>query len=140
MINLIRRYLGMSVPGVASRGAVDSIDFDVPGGTYCWYKYLKKKNVLKIFDYKLSYPIGTLLIRPYFSENDQAPPGEDHLAILLGNDLYSPIIHCLSDLPLTKDVLLQPGVTKRYTLRQSHFYHSDGYYKFYCLAEDWLIE
>ena len=132
LINLIRRSLNLMVPGISEKS-------EYPGGTYEWYKYLKRQNVLHKFDYKKEYPLCTLFLRKYISEEDQG-----HLAILYEvnekGSLYSKIIHSYSNGIKDENSIekFNPGVNCDNTLGESHFYHRDGYYQYYCLPEDWL--
>jgi hypothetical protein len=70
LINVIRRDLGLEIPGAADQTYY-------AGGTYEWYMYLDRKKKLHSFDPKKTYPKGTLLLRCYRDEED-----DGHLAII----------------------------------------------------------
>jgi hypothetical protein len=127
----MRRINGLTVP-------CDNQTY--PGGTDSWFNYLNKRKILKAFDYKLEYPVGTLFLCPYFSMEDQG-----HMAVLYDISpfgcLHSKIIHSMTNDKFNNlNSTLYPGVTVEHTLGQSHFYHAIGYYYYYCLPEDWLSE
>ena len=126
----MRRAVKLSIPGINSA--------QYPGGVYEWCQYLKNKNALHKFDYKLSYKRGTLFLREYKSEQDQG-----HVSVLYQENkessLYSIIIHSSVNTGFQINAKLEPGVNIDHTLGQSHFYYKFGYYQHYCLPEDWLI-
>ena len=85
LINIVRRYVGLTVPGINE-------NYDSPGGTESWYKYLDTNNRLEILDLTKSYPLGTLLVQD-FNEFDQG-----HVAVIISdntkpNVMESTIIH-----------------------------------------------
>lgn len=140
LINLMRRKLGLSVPGVL-------LGHKYAGGISQWFLYLGDKSLnngngkLETFDINVKYPIGTLLIRNYRDENDQG-----HVAVIFSegktNVLYEKIIHSYSDSPFSsEDKLVEPGIAVT-LLGTSHFYTADpkGYYTHACLPDDWLSE
>ena len=59
MINLARRILGLEIPGMFK----GQKPHKYAGGTKIWFLFLK--NSLEEFDFKKSYPKGTLLLRDY---------------------------------------------------------------------------
>jgi len=83
--NIIRRKQGLSIP------RNNKIDL---GGTESWFKYLKNKKRLEKINNNKIYPIGSLLIQDYNS-NDQG-----HVAIITFSSkkglCYSKIIHSVS--------------------------------------------
>jgi hypothetical protein len=78
LINLIRRYLGLSIPGLD--GKLGKISLKFPGTTWTWFRYLKKANRLEEIDFTKKYPIGTLLISNYKNIEEQG-----HVAIIISN-------------------------------------------------------
>ena len=72
LVNLLRRYLRLVVPGV------DDPHNNFPGGTVAWYKYLEPHLIY--YDNSIIYPNGTLLLRPYKDFTDQG-----HIAIVVDN-------------------------------------------------------
>ena len=118
-INLMRRFNGLSVPGVNIH--------KYAGGTYIWYNYLNRKKYLKRFNINELYPKGTLLIRKYRNDKDQG-----HVAVIITankqNVLYENIIHSYSPDGV--------GISK---LGYSHFSIENGYYEYICLPQHWLL-
>ena len=78
LINLIRRYAGLSVPGLD--GKLGKISLKFPGTTWTWFRYLKKNKRLEEIDFNKKYPIGTLLISNYKSIEEQG-----HVAVIISN-------------------------------------------------------
>jgi hypothetical protein len=119
LINLMRRYVGLEVPGVKEK-------YQYAGGTWIWYKYLNKNKRIRFFDISKRYPKGTLLIRKYKDIEDQG-----HVAVIITDNhshiLYEKIIHSYSE----------KGVSTT-TLGFSHFSIEDGYYTHVCMPDDWL--
>ncbi len=76
LINLIRRYLGLSIPGLDGKeGEIGKI---FPGTTWTWFHYLNRTNRLEKINFNTKYDIGTLLISD-FKNFDK--PG--HVAIII---------------------------------------------------------
>lgn len=123
-INLLRRYQGLEVPGVKK-------ELWNAGGTYVWFRYLDKRNLLKPFEISKAYPPGTLLIRDYVSVFDQG-----HLAITMGNNR---IAHCYPDDPNpVAETLVEPGVLIE-PLNLSTNWGFHGYYTHTVDPEDWIL-
>lgn len=83
MINLVRRYLNMSIPSY-----IDSKKNIFIGGTEAWFQYLKSENRLIQIDYNKKYKEGTLLIQNYNSKD------QGHVAIIYssGDNLKKSVI------------------------------------------------
>ena len=125
--NLIRRYLGLQVPGYVT-GQKKHV---FPGGTRAWFEYLKLKKRLKKIDYNKSYPKGTLLLEDY------NPVNMGHLAIVWTENkkglLNSKILHSnyhagIKSLVIEyfHNFMIKEKNNKRFT----HI----------CLPEDWLLK
>lgn len=130
VINIIRRFLGLDIPGT------DNPEYEFPGGTFIWFKTLNMMNNLEIFNPNISYPKGTLLIRDYKNIYDQG-----HVAVIYENNISKPleskIIHSYpNDLKLT-DKLVEPGLIIE-ELKKSHNWYEQGYYTHICYPENWL--
>lgn len=124
-VNLLRRYQGLEVPGVKE-------EFWNAGGTYIWFRYLDKRNLLKPFEISKLYPPGTLLIRDYVSVFDQG-----HLAISMG---MNRIAHCYPDDPNpVAEILVEPGVLIE-PLNLSINWGFHGYYSHTVAPEDWIFK
>ena len=76
LINIVRRYIGLTVPGINQ-------NYDIPGGTEAWFKYLSDNNRLVKIDLTKSYPLGTLLVQD-FNDYDQG-----HVAVIINDDSES---------------------------------------------------
>lgn len=83
LVNLMRRYMGLSIPGLDGKMGEDGLQW--PGTTSTWFFYLQQKNRLHPLSLAKKYPKGTLLLRNFSSnESDQG-----HLAILLTDESES---------------------------------------------------
>ena len=133
LLNLMRRKLNLSVPGVAQ-------NHKYAGGTYEWYRYLKNKGCSVNFDINVKYPKGTLVLRKYRSPEDQG-----HVAVIItelkSNVLYEKIIQSYSnDFYSETDFSKSgPGITITESLGLSHFVIPEGYYSYACLPINWLF-
>ncbi len=105
LINVLRRELHLEIPGVTNESFY-------AGGTYEWCLYLQTKEKLLPIDPKITYPIGTLLLRDYHSIED-----EGHLAIVIGPNQ---VIHSIREKGVIQDSLWE------------------DYFEFACLPENWL--
>lgn len=123
---LLRRYAGLPV--------------DKLGGTGDWFDYLKKNKRLKKFNFKKSYPAGTLLLRDYNKKDG------GHVGIIYEENkkgvLYSSLIHSVGWNDGTKT---SRGVKIDKSVGQSHFFQyngttNTGHYTHICLPEDWLLK
>ena len=133
LINIIRRCLKLHIPGFETS--------NYAGGTYEWFKYLKKNKKLKKFNIKKSYPTGTLLIRKYKNSYDQG-----HVAIVKEQDnssiLNQKLIHAYPDENADENNSTQhlsPGLTVDDSVSKSHSWYQEGTYTHVCLPENWLI-
>ena len=61
----MRRINNLLIPGT------ENPYYKYPGGTYIWFKYLKKNNKLEKINinYINLYPKGTMLLRKYVNKN-----------------------------------------------------------------------
>ena len=109
------------------------------GGTGGWFEYLKKNKRLEKFNYKKSYPAGTLLLRDYNTKD------YGHVAIIFEENkkgvLFSSLIHSVgwNDGSNIKGVKIDASVGK------SHFFQyngtsNTGHYTHICLPENWLLK
>ena len=122
IINLMRRMVNKNIPGVKEKRKF-------AGSTSLWFNYLKKNNLLKKFDSKTTYPVGTLLIRNYTSRSD-----EGHVAVIFKEDrrgvLYSKLIHCAE----------HPNHLEIDLVVNSYSWLGSGYYTHVSFPEDWLFK
>jgi hypothetical protein len=131
LLNLIYRRLGKPIPGVAKGNKL-------AGGTGAWYRYLK--SVAEPFDYKKTYPTGTLLMRKYVNVKDQG-----HVAIVFEADarcvLFSKLLHSYTSVEYDETTCKDkttPGIAIDSNVGFSHFWVPDGFYQFAVLPEQWL--
>ena len=73
LLNVICRHMGIKIPGTDDESYY-------AGGTYEWFVYLDRKKKLRPFVEGHEYPVGSLLLRRYKSEEDQG-----HLALVFGH-------------------------------------------------------
>jgi cell wall-associated NlpC family hydrolase len=104
-MNVLCRHLGIKIPGTEDESYY-------AGGTYEWYVYLDGKKKLHPFVEGKDYPVGSLLLRRYKSEEDQG-----HLAIVFGP---KKVIHSYSEKGVTIDRIYEK------------------YYEFVSLPGEWI--
>jgi cell wall-associated NlpC family hydrolase len=113
-LNLVCRKYGIPIGGFGEKEYEDTA-----GGTYGWFEFLKTKNLLEVFDEKETYPLGTLLLRQFYDEEDQG-----HVAIVCKD---GKLAHSYT----TKGVHLDESY------RESHGWIEGGYYTHICRKENW---
>lgn len=117
-VNILRQKYGNRIPSIK-----DIPEYIVKGGTSYWYEL--KKNLMKPFDIKCKYPMGTLLFRKYRNKYDQG-----HMAIICDTETKQ-IIHCYYENKEYNGIDI-------HSLEQSHWYIPEGYYEFILYPDDWL--
>ncbi len=131
-IHLLRRKAGLPISVISKKSVI---------GTDDWIKYLKKNKRLKKFDYKKSYPKGTLLLRNY------NPIDYGHAAVIYKEDkrgvLFSSIIHCTGICIKINGKNYFRGIKIDETVGFGYFiqYNSknkQGKYEYICMPNDWL--
>ncbi len=143
LINLMRRFLSLTVPGVDNEVEVRDVDGQTyPGTTGTWFAYLKNKGRLEEIDIYRAYPKGTLLLRNYEStDGDQG-----HVAVVITEGKKSiieeTIIHSYAEIGYNESSGSQNvGRTGLSNFACSHFFANDsGYYTHVCLPENWLLQ
>lgn len=140
VINLMRRFIGLSIPGAAGGKRKESIKY--AGTTYTWFRYLNKAGRLEEIDIHKSYPKGTLILHNYVNIMEQG-----HVAVVVtdraGSLMEQDILHSFSDdaynekdAKCHKDV----GAVTVTPFKVSHYYESpDGYFTHICLPHNWLL-
>jgi hypothetical protein len=146
LINLMRRYNGLSIPGLNGNitGKYKEFYKKYPGGTGAWFLYLYQKKRLHKLDLKSRYPNGTLLLARFKNNEDD----QGHVAVvcdknsdkLIGEQL---IIHAGPCIPFKErnkeknhgSVIIEPFHVSNNKWKKD----KKLYYKFYCLPEDWLV-
>ncbi len=140
LINLMRRYLGLTIPGLD--GSLNDIEGNkFPGTTGIWFAYLSRKDRLETIDVTRKYPKGTLLLRDFEDIENQG-----HVAVIIdekGNSILDQrIIHAYAKLPYKgSEHIKNVGKTGTMKFTSSHYYASpEGYYTHICLPENWLLK
>ncbi len=141
LINLMRRYNGLNIPGLD--GILGEEGLEYPGTTGIWFEYLQSKELLEPINTSKKYPRGTLLLRNFRDiENDQG-----HVAVLLTNlsdsIMDENIIHSYSNYGYEESIMkniVDVGITGISSFRYSHSFDESGYYTHICLPENWLIK
>ena len=127
LVNLIRRYLGLEIPGMI----IAEPEHYWPGGTGAWFSYLLCKNRLEIIDYDIVYPKGTLLLEDFNKEN------QGHLAIVVNSHskglLFSKIIHSRWEPEISRVIIETFNNYKFKGKINKRFTHV-------CLPDNWLIK
>lgn len=134
LINIIRRSLDLEIAGFGIS--------NYAGGTYEWYKYLKKNKKLEKINFKKSYPYGTLLIRKYKNEYDQGHLGivqecNHNETILDQKLLHAYALENFDENNPNKHI--KPGLTIDNKVKISHNWFDKGTYTHICLPENWLV-
>ncbi len=135
LVNLVRRMLGLSIPGLASELGEEGLEF--PGTTGVWFWVFKNKGRLEEVNFHRKYPIGTLLLADYVSDERQG-----HVAIIAndkGNTFKEQeILHATSDVSYAEsetmrnvgDVRIEPLLNTTDWFQITHV----------CLPENWLLK
>jgi hypothetical protein len=103
-VNLLCRLAGTPIPGAREESYY-------AGGTGAWFVFLEP--VLQTYNPKTVYPVGSLFLRRYRTEEDQG-----HLAVSLGDGTH---IHSWTENGVAIDPVFQ------------------DYYEFVCKPEDWIL-
>lgn len=122
VLNLMRRRLGLPVPGVAQQDPL-------AGGTGAWYEFLQ--DALEPFDSTVEYPVGTIFFRPYQSFEDQG-----HIGVKLEKDQ---ILHSYSDGLGPRPGHVFPGCTIDTSWKDSHSWSPNGYWLYTAPPNAWLF-
>jgi hypothetical protein len=140
LINLIRRYLKLSIPGLDGEGPKYAKKF--PGTTGIWFGYLKRKGRLQKLDITKKYPKGTLLLKNFESiDNDQG-----HVAVIIdefGNTvLEQNILHSFANYLYNESYdMKNVGETNIQNFKDIHFGWKElGYFTHVCYPENWLLK
>jgi len=120
LINLIRRYMGLKIPGER-----DFFGCCI-GGTYEWFDYLKKKKRLEKIITNKVYPKGTLLIQNY------NPKDQGHVAFTINSSkkglINTKIIHNIHN------------HKKEVTIEEFKDYSLNKRFTHICLPQNWLLK
>ena len=134
LANLVRRYMGLQIPGKITGQQLTSIVKLWPGSTSAWFHYLKTQKRLEKIDFNKVYPKGTLLLE------DFNPKNQGHVAITINSSkkglIESKIIHALN---------WRNKITKKKFSKVSIeiLKNSERPYELYthvCLPQNWLLK
>lgn len=146
LINLIRRHMGLSIPG---RGLKPQSKTKFPGTTKKWFSYLEKQGRLIPFDPSKSYPVGTLLLAPFKSTKQD----QGHVAIVIKENgptvLDALILHAAPEVIYSQSSHLKDhGKTLIESIKVAHHGwfpekndgKGGGYFTHICLPEEWILK
>lgn len=133
LANLIRRFMGLQVPGKVTGQKLTALTKKWPGSTSAWFQYLKNNKRLEKIDFNKVYPKGTLLVQN-FNSKDQG-----HLSITINSSkkglLESNIIHAIND----KDVTTGK-IYKKVTIEKLKEYYNYKRHTHVCLPQNWILK
>ena len=140
LINLMRRYLKLSIPGLDGTGPKYAKKF--PGTTGIWFGYLSRKGRLEKLDLTKKYPKGTLLLKNFESTETE----QGHVAVIIDENgdsiLDQNILHAYSNY-LYKDSegMKNVGETNIQSFKQVHYsWKEGGYFTHICYPKNWLLK
>jgi hypothetical protein len=140
LINLMRRYLKLSIPGLDDTGPKYAKRF--PGTTGIWFGYLSRKGRLEKLDLTKKYPRGTLLLKNFESvDGDQG-----HVAVVIDengeNILDQNILHAYSTIAYKdSEGMKNVGQTNIQSFKQVHYtWKEGGYFTHVCYPQKWLLK
>lgn len=152
LINLMRRYNGLSIPGLNGNitGKYQEYYTKYPGGTGAWFLYLYQKKRLEKIDLNKHYPNGTLLLARF--KNTETDQG--HVAVVCDIDCKNIksrkplndqlIIHAAPSIKYkNKNTLINHGsvfIESFHVLNDKEKKKKKSYYTYVCLPKNWLLK
>lgn len=157
LINLMRKYAGLTIPGLD--GSLGEVGINFPGTTGIWFMYLERKGVIQPLDSDKTYPPGTLLLRDFHD----VVYDQGHVAVVVDNAvagnlnitdedcpnvtniqsvLNQYIIHSYSQISYVKSKIMNitdVGKVSIEKMHLSHLWDKNGYYTHICYPEDWIL-
>ena len=140
LINIMRRFMGLTVPGVD--GSLGEEGLRWAGTTGIWFEYLESKGRLEPINLAKKYPKGTLLLRNFANVEDD----QGHVAVLLTDEseciINENIIHAYADVDYNESIekgITNVGITGITRFSDSHNYIPTGYYTHICMPDNWLV-
>lgn len=131
LANLVRRYMGLEIPGKITGQRPRGLIKQWPGGTSAWFDYLKKKKRLEKIDFNKVYPKGTLLLQ------DFNPRDQGHVAFTITSSkkglLESKMIHSINDRANGK-------IYNRVVIEKVKDYPNYKRHTHVCLPQNWLLK
>lgn len=133
LANLVRRYMGLQVPGKVTGQKLKPIVKKWPGSTSAWFHYLKTEKRLEKIDFNKVYPKGTLLLQDY------NPKDEGHVAFTINSSknglIESKIIHSINDRDRATG-----KIYKKVTIEKVKDYYNYKRHTHICLPQNWLLK
>ena len=133
LANLVRRYMGLQVPGKVTGQKLTKDVKEWPGSTSAWFHYLKTEKRLERIDFDKVYPKGTLLLQ------DFNPKDKGHVAFTINSSkkglMESKIIHALSD----KDKITGKSY-KHVVIEKVKDYYKYKRFTHVCLPQNWILK
>lgn len=133
LANLVRRYMGLQIPGKVDGQKLTKIVKLWPGSTSAWYHYLKTEKRLEKIDFNKVYPKGTLLVQ------DFNPKDSGHVAFTINSSknglLESKIIHSIND--KNKET---GKIYKSVVIEKLKDYYNYKRFTHVCLPQNWLLK
>jgi len=157
LINLMRKYAGLTIPGLD--GSLGEVGINFPGTTGVWFMHLERKGVLYPLDVNKNYTPGTLLLRDFHD----VVYDQGHVAVVIDAAAYNIsttheeykdvmnsssvlnqyIIHSYSQIGYNESKSMNVtnvGQVSIEKMHLSHFWEKGGYYTHICYPEDWIIK
>lgn len=132
LTNLVRRFMGLEVPGKVTGQKLTPLTRKWPGSTSAWFHYLKTKKRLEKIDFKKVYPKGTLLLQNF------NPKDQGHVAFTINSSkkglLNSKIIHSINHDKETGKIY------KQVTIEKVKDYNRYKRFTHICLPQNWLLK
>jgi hypothetical protein len=129
LINLMRRKAGFGIPYYP----LDKKTYEQTGDTGGWFYALSSLKRLESFDFRKSYPIGTLLLRKY------NPEDEGHMAVITSENekgvLFSSLLHSHWVKGVVEDAATGTSYFSQYNGKSNV-----GHYTHVCYPENWLLK
>ena len=151
LTNLMRRYLGLGIPGLGSLEFADDdklhglnwrdLGDEFPGTTGIWFHYLSIKGRLLPFNIYSKYPIGTMLLQNY--ENDER---QGHVAIVYSSEgeniLSQKIIHATAWIGYAESKEKNLKNVGAVVVQTFDDIKKEGWFNVthVCLPENWLLK
>ena len=133
LVNLMRIYMGLTIPGVVSGPWWWQ---KWPGTTGTWFEYLNEDGRLENIDSTKKYPKGTMLLKNFESVDGE----QGHVAVVHDDDMN--VIHAFATLDFEESKTKETknhGETNIQPFQQIQDWSPEGYFTHVCLPENWLF-
>ncbi len=133
LANLVRRYMGLQVPGKVTGQKLSALTKKWPGSTSAWFQYLKNEKRLEKINFNKVYPKGTLLLQNY------NPKDQGHVAFTINSSkkglLESKIIHSVRG----RDKISGKNY-KEVNIEKVKDYFDYKRHTHVCLPQNWILK